>query len=272
MEIQVLIENVVFNKNFVAEHGLSILVKKDDKEVLVDTGQSENFMKNCGLMGIEVERLQKVVLTHGHYDHIGGLKGLLEKNPNVKIYAHKRILDKKYALRENGNIDEIGFNLAIYNKYKNNFVLIEEDTEVEKDFFVITSTDIVYDNEFTTKNFLIEEKGEKIKDNFLDEVFVVVKEEDGINVITGCSHAGILNILGTAKRRFEGSSLKSLIGGFHLRGMPEEEIIEIAKKIDSYGIEKIYTGHCTGIDEYGILKSVLKDKLSYLTTSSSIIV
>lgn len=59
---------------------------------------------------------------------------------------------------------------------------------------------------------------------------MVVKEEDGINVITGCSHAGILNILGTAKRRFEGSSLKSLIGGFHLRGMPEEEIIEIAKK------------------------------------------
>jgi 7,8-dihydropterin-6-yl-methyl-4-(beta-D-ribofuranosyl)aminobenzene 5'-phosphate synthase len=147
-----------------------------------------------------------------------------------------------------------------------------EDTEVEKDFFVITSTDIVYDNEFTTKNFLIEEKGEKIKDNFLDEVFVVVKEEDGINVITGCSHSGILNILETATRRFEGSSLKSLIGGFHLRGMPEEEIIEIAKKIDSYGIKKIYTGHCTGIDEYGILKSVLKDKLSYLTTSSSIVV
>ncbi|HHW57866.1 MAG TPA: MBL fold metallo-hydrolase [Clostridia bacterium] len=272
MEIQVLIENVVFNKNFVAEHGLSILVKKDDKEVLVDTGQSENFIKNCGLMGIEVGRIQKVVLTHGHYDHIGGLKGLLEKNSYVKIYAHKRILDKKYVLRKNGNIDEIGFNLTIYNKYKNNFVLIEEDTEVEKDFFVITSTDIVYDNEFTTKNFLIEEKGEKIKDDFLDEVFVVVKEEDGINVITGCSHAGILNILGTAKRRFEGSSLKSLIGGFHLRGMPEEEIIEIAKKIDSYGIKKIYTGHCTGIDEYGILKSVLKDKLSYLTTSSSIIV
>lgn len=272
LEIQVLIENVVFNKNFVAEHGLSILVKKDDKEVLVDTGQSENFIRNCDLMGIDVEKIQKVILTHGHYDHIGGLEGLLEKNSYIKIYAHKRILDRKYALRKNGNIDEIGFNLAIYNKYKNNFVLIEEDTEVEKGFFVITSTDIFYDNEFTTKNFLIEEKGEKIKDDFLDEVFVVVKEEDGINVITGCSHTGILNILETAKRRFDGSPLKSLIGGFHLRGMPEEKIIEIAKKIDSYGIKKIYTGHCTGIDEYGILKSVLKDKLSYLTTSSSIIV
>lgn len=254
-----------------AEHGLSFLLRKGDREVIVDTGQSENFIKNCGLMGIDIERIQKVVLTHGHYDHIGGLKSLLEKNPKVKIYAHKEILGRKYAKRKAENLEEIGFDPLFYGRYKENFMLIEKDTEIEEGFFVITNTDIVYDNEFTTRNFFVEKEGEKVKDEFLDEVFVVVKEDDGINVVTGCSHAGILNILETAKRRFEGLPIKSLIGGFHLRGMEEEEVRKVAKKIEEYGVGNIFTGHCTGIDEYSVLKSVLGDKLSYLTTSSSIV-
>ncbi|NNG66618.1 MBL fold metallo-hydrolase [Caldanaerobacter subterraneus] len=272
MEVQVLIENVVFAKNLVAEHGLSLLLKKGEKEVVVDTGQSENFIKNCGLMGIDIERIKKIVLTHGHYDHIGGLKSLIEKRPNVKIYAHKDILNKKYAMRGSGRLEEIGLDASFYERYKDNFVLIDKDTEIEEGFYVITNTEIKYDNEFTTRNFFIEKDGEKLPDKFLDEVFVVVKEEDGINVITGCSHAGILNILETAKNRFRGNNIKSLIGGFHLRGMKEEEIKDIAVKIEEYGVKKVLTGHCTGIDEYGILKSVLKDKISYLSTSSSVVV
>lgn len=272
MEVQVLIENVVFARNFVAEHGLSLLLMKGNKEIVVDTGQSENFIKNCGLMGIDVKRIKKVVLTHGHYDHIGGLKGLLERNPEVKIYTHKEILNKKYAMRKGGQFEEIGFDLSFYEKYKNNFVLIDKDAEIEEGFYVITNTDITYDNEFTTKNFFVEKEGKRIPDKFLDEVFVVVKEEDGINVVTGCSHAGILNILETARNRFGVSYIKSLIGGFHLRGMEEEKVKDIARKIEEYGVKKVLTGHCTGIDEYGFLKSVLKDKISYLTTSSSIVV
>ncbi|MGB9780266.1 MBL fold metallo-hydrolase [Caldanaerobacter sp.] len=272
MEVQVLIENVVFTKNLVAEHGLSLLLKKGDKEIVVDTGQSGNFIKNCNLMGIDIDRIKKVVLTHGHYDHIGGLESLIKRRPDVKIYAHKNILDKKYALRKSGKLEEIGFDSSFYQMHRDNFVLIERDTEIEEGFHVITNTEVKYNNEFTTKNFFTEKDGQKVPDKFLDEVFVVVEEDDSINVVTGCSHAGILNIIETAKNRFKGKNIKSLIGGFHLRGMKEEEIRDIAEKIEEYGVKRVLTGHCTGIDEYSILKSVLKDSISYLSTSSSFVV
>ncbi|SNX55214.1 MBL fold metallo-hydrolase [Thermoanaerobacterium sp. RBIITD] len=272
MEIQVLVENVVFKKSFVAEHGLSLLVKKEDKEVLIDTGQSDNFVKNSGLMGIDLKNIGKVVLTHGHYDHVGGLKKLIDENKNVRIYASNMILNKKYAIRKNGLVDEIGLDSSIYEENKDNFILINKDTEIEKDFFAITNADVEYNNAFTTENFLVEKDNIKVNDRFLDEIFVVVKEGDYINIITGCSHAGILNVLYTAKKRFKEYRIKSLIGGFHLKGMPEEDIINIAKAMSEYNIGSIYTGHCTGIDEYGILKKVLGRNIAYLTTSSSIIV
>ncbi|WP_223814536.1 MBL fold metallo-hydrolase [Thermoanaerobacterium thermosaccharolyticum] len=255
MELQVLIENVVYKKDFLAEHGLSMLVKKEDKAVLVDTGQSGNFIINFGLMGINLKDINKVILTHGHYDHVGGLKDLMDENKDVRIYASHKILNRKYALRKNGTIDEIGFDLSIYEKNKENFVLIHEDTEVEKDFFVVTSIDEKYNNDFTTKNFLVEKDNTKIKDSFLDEIFFVVKEGDCINIITGCSHLGILNILYTAESKFKGYRIKSLIGGFHLKGMIEEDVVNILEAMKDYDIQYIYTGHCTGIDEYGIMKN-----------------
>ncbi|QSZ26984.1 MBL fold metallo-hydrolase [Aceticella autotrophica] len=272
MEIQVLIENLIYKKGFIAEHGLSLLVKKDDAEVLIDTGQTDNFMKNSGLMGIDLKKIKKVVLTHGHYDHVGGLKKLIEENRNVHIYANNEILSKKYIERKSGDIEEIGFDISLYEKNKENFILISEDKEIEKDFYVVTNTNIEYNNDFTTKHFLIEKNNKKLMDKFEDEVFVVVKEGNVINIITGCSHAGILNILHTAKKRFEGFKIKSLIGGFHLKGMPSSEVEDIAWNLKEYNMEKIYTGHCTGVEEYAILKNILRDRISYLTTSSSIII
>lgn len=272
MELQVLIENVVFKKNFVAEHGLSLLVKKGDSEVLIDTGQSENFIKNCNLMGINIKNIKKVVLTHGHYDHIGGLKSLIDNNNQVKIYAHKEILNKKYALRSTGNLEEIGFDSDIYKSHNENFVLIDKDLEIEPGIFIITGIDSKYDNEFTMKNFYVKNNNKESKDKFQDEIFIVVKEENEINIITGCSHSGILNIVYTAQQRFKNHKIKSLIGGFHLKGMEESNVLEIAKELEKYDIDKIYTGHCTGIDEYSILKGIFKNKINYLTTSSSIII
>ncbi|HOK88135.1 MAG TPA: MBL fold metallo-hydrolase [Fervidobacterium sp.] len=278
MRVQVLIENVVYSRNLVAEHGLSLLVQRtgmndmQNDKLLIDTGQSGGFLRNAKSMGIEIRQIGKAVLSHGHYDHTGGVRALLEENKNVQVYARKGILDKKYAIRRNGEVEEIGFDSGVYDVYKDNFILIEGDTEIEDGIFVITDTDMIYDNEFTTKGFLVEKGGEMIKDSFSDEVFVVVKEKDGINVITGCSHTGILNILETAGRRFAGSKIKSVVGGFHLRGMPEAEILELAQKMKEFEIGRICTCHCTGINEYAVLKSVLKSSLCYLATNYSIVV
>lgn len=272
MEVQVLVENVVFNRNFVAEHGLSLLIKKDDKKVLIDTGQSDNFIKNSGLLGIDLKKIDKVVLTHGHYDHVGGLEKLIEENKDVRIYANKMILRRKYALRKNGHIDEIGFDPTIYEMHKDNFALIDKDTEIENDIFIVTNSYIEYDNDFTTKNFLVEKDDIKVDDGFLDEIFVAIKEGNSMHIITGCSHVGILNILYTAKMRFKEYKIKSLIGGFHLKGMPSDEVLKIANAMKEYDIDNIYAGHCIGIDEYAILKQVLGENIEYLTTSSSIIV
>lgn len=271
MDIQVLIENTVFKKGLISEHGLSLLLEKGSDQIIIDTGQSGKFVHNALQMNIDLTKIKKVILTHGHYDHVGGLKRFLEMNKNAAVYANKQILNKKYAKRTNGLIEEIGFDAALYETNKNNFVLMDQDQEISKNLFLISDMMIKYDNDYTTNNFLVDNNNTKNKDEFLDELFIVIKEKEDIHIISGCSHKGILNVIYTAEEKFKGHRIKTIVGGFHVKGMHEKDVIEIAEVIKQYDIDKIYTGHCTGIEEYAVLKKVLGEKLSYITTGCTII-
>lgn len=278
MKITVLIENTKGElEDLINEHGLSLYIEKGNKRMLFDTGKTDNFIINAQKLGINLEDVDIVVLSHGHSDHGGGLLSFLKINDRAKVYMKKKASEEYYS----GNIlfkKSIGINKEVFEKYSSRIEYINNFTEIIEDVFIIT--DIQRNHKAPEGNkYLFAKEGNKIvKDKFDHELIMVIKENEGICVFSGCSHNGTVNIIETVNKLFPGTSIKALIGGFHLVKIPamdifsasQEEINLIVNKVISEKIEEIYTGHCTGEKAYNKLKQDLGEKIQYIRTGSEI--
>lgn len=267
INIGVLVENSAISNWHGREHGLSLHIKTNNYNMLFDFGQSRIFIHNAGLMGIDLADVDIAFLSHGHYDHGGGIKHFIELNDKAFIYINHLALRKFYSMKKNGQLRYIGLE-NFQNKERfilcGNYLRVKEEVEIfccrkRKEYFP-------YSNKI-----LFEWKDSRtVKDSFFHEQNIIV-ENDGISVLlAGCAHAGILNILECYKE-LKNSYPDYVIGGFHLCNPHEDEsesediVEEIAKKL-SNGVTEYYTGHCTGDKAYGVLKRILKNKINKLSS------
>lgn len=250
MKISTLIENKSGeNNNFYTEHGLSVYIEVDGKNILFDTGQSGNFIDNAKSLDINLKNLNYVIISHGHYDHSGGLERLIKEiNPDIKLYLGKGFFNKKYRLSWGDVYEYIG------NPFDEEF-LKENNIEVEymtEDIIKITENLLIFTNfirnekyENTNKDMYLKEDEEYKKDLFLDEVCVGIKTDKGLVVIVGCSHVGIVNILETIIKRTN-MNIHALIGGTHLVKEEDDKINKIIEYLKERDIKIIGACHCTG--------------------------
>jgi len=278
--VTVLIENSeLANNGLIAEHGLSMFIELRDKKILLDAGASGAFMKNAGLMGIDVSEADYVVLSHGHYDHAGGFEAYLDENTDKKIYAMKSAIEDYYS-GSGGSVHEIGIPKVILDKYMDNFVLIEDITKLYEGIYLVphSTKGLEGIGERAKLYRMIED--ELIFDDFSHELSLVIEAEEGLMIFNSCSHAGIMNILDEVRQAFPGKKLHSFFGGLHMKGkcdgevictFSEEEIKKIVGYIEESGLERIYTGHCTGEPAIKLLKKYLGDKLEVLYTGLRIL-
>ncbi|MTK11887.1 MAG: MBL fold metallo-hydrolase [Clostridiaceae bacterium] len=278
MKITVLIENTKGElEDLINEHGLSLYIEKDNKRILFDTGKTNNFIINAQKLGINLEDIDAVVLSHGHADHGGGLLSFLKINDRAKVYMKRKVFGDYYS----GNIlfkKSIGINKEVFEKYSSRIEYVDNFTEIMEDIFIIT--DIQRNHKIPEGNkYLFVKEGNKIvNDKFEHELIMVIKENEGICVFSGCSHNGTVNMIEAVNKSFSGTNIKALIGGFHLAKIPamdifstsQDEIDLIINKIVNEKIEKVYTGHCTGEKAYNKLKQGLGDKIEYIRTGSEI--
>ncbi|BDU50356.1 MBL fold metallo-hydrolase [Haliovirga abyssi] len=272
MEVTVLMENLVYKQGLKSEHGLSFLLKSDDLKIIFDTGQTGDFICNAIALGENLKNVDYVVLSHGHYDHTGGLKRFLDINKTAKIIMKKEALEEKYS-NSTGKIRPIGFELKdSYMNYDNEFIFVDGFYDINKNIRVIGDIKKYTDYEDDEKKLFIKKDEEFIKDSFKDELFLVEKNDNNkkIDIITGCSHNGIINIIKTAKYNFEDYKINSVIGGTHLKGKSSDRIEKTIKALEKLEINKIGVNHCTGIDSYTILKSKLGDNIFYAYTGLKI--
>lgn len=278
MKITTLIENLKDDSvDLINEHGLSLYIEKDDKRILFDTGRSDNFIKNAEKLGINLENVDLVVISHGHGDHGGGLLSFLKVNKKAKIYM-KRKVNKDYFAGILFFKKSISINKDVFEKYSSRIEYVDSFAEIAKDIFIITDIDKHHKIPAGNKYLFIKEGQRLIKDKFEHELIMTIKEKDGICMFSGCSHNGTVNMIEAVKKFFPGTNIKAVIGGFHLVKIPavdtfsapQEEIDLIANKIISEKIEKVYTGHCTGEKAYNKLKQVLGDRIEYIKTGSKI--
>ncbi|MCY6957277.1 MBL fold metallo-hydrolase [Clostridium brassicae] len=280
MKIITLIENTK-NKNLsqelISEQGLCLYIEKDNKCILFDTGRKGNFINNAQKLGIDLKKVDVVVISHGHGDHGGGLLEFFKINSKAKVYMKRNAKNKYYFRYLFLNID-VSIDEKVFEKYSKRIRYIDSFTEIMDEIFIITDIYKQYKVPRGNKYLYIKEGTKLVPDKFHHELIMIIKEAKGICIFAGCSHNGISNIIETSKNAFPNMNIKAVIGGFHLVTLPiikslsasQWEINEIAKKIINTKVEKVYTGHCTGEKAYKKLKSILGDKIEYIRTGSEV--
>jgi 7,8-dihydropterin-6-yl-methyl-4-(beta-D-ribofuranosyl)aminobenzene 5'-phosphate synthase len=264
VKIITLIENLTYGSGLAAEHGLSMYIESENKKILFDTGQSGMFLNNAKKLGINIEEIDLVVLSHGHYDHTGGLYPFLEANKKATVYCKESLFEPRY----NGKTRFIGTQY-IPEILINRLQFAKEIIEIDNNVFIIPNIEIFnpIDTHFKGLNKKI--NGSFIEDNFTDELFLVIKQPDSLHIVTACSHRGITNICKTAQETFN-LPIKSIVGGFHLKDCRIEQYVEITWYLRQLNLQSIGVCHCTGIDKYAGMREECDTHVFYNFTGNEV--
>ena len=237
IRITVLNDNRCNDYNLECEHGLSLLIEDNDKKVLFDTGQTDIYLKNAKKIGISLDNVESIVLSHGDYDHGNGLKYFAKK---VNLICHPDFLKNRISKRT-GKYD--GLNQS-KEEIMNRFNLITTDIPypITDNIIYLGQIDRITDFEKGKNLPMIKEDGETYQ--HLDDSGVVIKTDNGIIVISGCAHSGICNTIEYAKKVSNCNHVLAVMGGFHLKEVDSqtEETIQYMKENH---IKKILVAHCT---------------------------
>jgi 7,8-dihydropterin-6-yl-methyl-4-(beta-D-ribofuranosyl)aminobenzene 5'-phosphate synthase len=275
MKLLTLIENTAASDKLSTEHGLSFHIEHKGRRILFDAGASGLFAKNAAKMLIDLKKLDAAVLSHNHADHAGGLDTLLGYQPNIKIYAKKAVLNGFFKKTGIFRIP-IGLGSDYFAKRAENFVLFNSFQQLGEGLFLMSNE--VFEpglHSFEDRTLLMKKDGKAVHDDFTHELFMVVfpsgEAEDGVVVISSCSHSGAVNILNTVRNTWEDAPILGFVGGIHLTAnggrkllASHEEIERIAADIKAMDIGTVYVCHCTGQKGYERLKLHLGDQVQYL--------
>ena len=246
-KITCVVDNTVQRSSLKGEHGLSFWIETDQGSVLFDTGQSETvLMHNLESLGLDPQDLSALALSHAHYDHTGGLPAILSLKPGLPLHAHSDIFRSRYAYRE-GEYKSIGLRL----KRENVSQLAElhlNDAPVEVISGLWTTGEIVVrpEPEGRSAHHLVSDDDGWKPDPYRDDMSLVMETQQGLVVICGCCHAGLLNTLAHVRRKFQ-RPIAAIVGGTHLTTADEaylEHVIDVLR--DNYGPPYLYLNHCTG--------------------------
>ncbi len=264
MLVTILVENYAAESDY-AEWGFAALVEKNGKRILFDTGLSgECLLKNSQHLAVDLKNIDAIVLSHGHDDHTGGLKTVLQHSNCKKIYAHPDVFLRRYSLQENGEYEDISFPFSqdYYEKtYGVEFVFRDHFSEIVDDVFMTGVIPMTNKLEKLATNLVIKDhSGRYQQDQFLDDNSLVIRTEQGVVILFGCAHRGIVNIMEHVKKILK-EPIYAIIGGTHLYRATDEHFKFVTQFIERENIRLICPAHCTGMDRIFDLKQFFKERV-----------
>ena len=258
INLTVIIDNMVYVPGLRAEHGFCLFIETEEHKLLFDTGQSSLFIENSLKMGIELMDISKIVISHGHYDHTGGLLSLLEyAGKEIDVYAHPVIFEKKYSGRDREKTRYIGIpeNRSIYEELGARFLMVDKPLEIEKNIFISGQIPRSSGFESVEEYFIKIVNGDYIHDDIPDDISLAVRTGEGNILVTGCAHSGLINTIDYAEQFTGVKEFKFICGGFHLSNRTEEQNLVLLKYLKKKNFGYIAPAHCTGAEATCLIKN-----------------
>ena len=271
LRITTLSENTAGAGKFLAELGLSILVETDKVNVLLDTGQGISASYNADILGIDLSKIDKIVLSHGHYDHTGGLRQILRKmRKEVEIIAHPDIWTTKYSHRQ-GQADRyvgIPFQRQELESLGAKFNLTTKPTKITDNIMTTGEIPMVTDFEEIESNMVVKEDTGWQPDKLLDDQALIINTEPGLVVILGCAHHGIINTLYYAQQLTGVKQLHTVAGGCHLISASEERIWLTIAALKELDVQRLGLCHCTSLPVVSLMAQEFGERFFFNNTGT----
>ena len=258
MKITVLAENTACREDLTCEHGLSLFIETGKHRILFDAGQTDAFAENAEKLGIDLKTADLAILSHGHYDHSGGIARFLEANSVAPVYLHREAFTPHY----NADGKYIGVDPALAESPRLHFTDREET--LAEGITLHSCNHLPRPVPFGSFGLTMQASGQIQPDDFRHEQYLLIEEKGKRICVSGCSHKGILNIVSWFRPDV-------LVGGFHFMRLDpavpaDAEALDAAATRLLDGKTQYYTGHCTGESQFAFLKARMGQRLQALST------
>ena len=278
MKITVLLENSTPSDRYCAKHGLSMLIDAECGKVLFDMGPDGSFIDNARALGIDVTEVDAAVVSHGHFDHGGGLRAFLDATEaagcKTPVYVHSRAFEAHRASTPAG-LKDIGIDADLPASYPGRLTLTGDTCRIGGSLDLFAGVEMA-ELAPASNRVLLEQVGDGSfePDSFAHEQSLLVREGGRTVLVSGCSHAGIVNVVRKAEE-IVGGPIDAVVAGFHLMNPASGDVedpatVAAVAEFLAARPTRYFTFHCTGLAAYGILRDALGERIGYLCTGSSV--